>query len=134
MVESTVEIVKKSISAVIAQGEQSIGSEGDCKYRSFNDCGDPVKCAVGHLISDEHYSEDLEGSIILNVKVKSAIEESIGFPLHWVMLEALRGVQLSHDVATNGPDFVKEFLELLWERGNESIDKALEELGYERKV
>lgn len=131
---STVDLVKKSISAVILQGEQSIDRDGDCMYRTCNNKGDTLKCAIGHLISDEHYTIDLENVSAINEQIISAIEKSVGFPLSKDTAESLRYVQLSHDDAAEGPEFVKSFLELLWGRDNESINKALEELGYERKV
>lgn len=53
------EIYDKVKAHLLAQGRRAIrpGSKNVCMYRAPN--GD--KCAVGVLIADEHYSEDLEG-------------------------------------------------------------------------
>ena len=107
---STVDLVKKSISAVILQGEQSIDGDGDCMYRTCNDKGNTLKCAIGHLISDEYYSTDLENVSARNEHIISAIEKSVGFPLSKDTAESLRYVQLSHDDAEEGPGFVKSFI------------------------
>ncbi len=53
------EVYNKVKTALLAQGCRSLSLlGGSCKYRGY----DGGKCAVGHLIDDEHYSEDFEGN------------------------------------------------------------------------
>ena len=58
---------------LIRQGERSSDAEDSCKYRHGN-----LKCAVGCLIKDEHYSPDLEELTINSKNVMEAVEKSIG--------------------------------------------------------
>ena len=43
---------------LLTQNKRAVGSGGDCVYRS--PCG--LKCAIGVLISDEEYTENMEES------------------------------------------------------------------------
>ena len=43
------------------QGEQSNNS-GGCAYRGYNEDGDTLMCAAGCLISDDQYTEEMDGS------------------------------------------------------------------------
>lgn len=49
-------------------------NDGDCAYRGFNG----TKCAIGVLISDEHYDSNLEGNGIgnWNSRLCNALEKS----------------------------------------------------------
>jgi len=70
-----------------------------CKYRGQND----TKCVVGHMIADEHYHEDLEGSSVSSRNVQRAICQShaeVAFDIHF-----LQNAQHYHDIVANrNPD------------------------------
>ena len=51
-----------------------VDEEDSCRYHM--DGG--IKCAVGCLISDEHYDETLEGRDIEDMRVRKAVELSLG--------------------------------------------------------
>lgn len=63
-----------------------------CVYRG--DCG--MKCAVGALINDEHYSPELEGLTVPNPKIRAALEAS-GVPTTRDVLDLLERLQDLHD-------------------------------------
>jgi hypothetical protein len=48
-----------------------------CYYRTQNEEGKPLMCAVGCLIDDRFYSEEFENSSPGDIRVKKAIENSI---------------------------------------------------------
>ena len=73
--------------------------EKGCAYRGSNG----LKCAVGCLIADEHYSPELEGDNITSPPVCEAVRESID-PHHkmtqaeWAEIQYLLDrLQLRHD-------------------------------------
>lgn len=59
-------LFNKAVTAVIEQGEPSLNTDGYCVYRGPNN----HKCAVGHLISDEHYNPEMENKILYDRFVK----------------------------------------------------------------
>jgi len=64
-----------------------------CKYR-----GDQGRsCAVGCLISDEYYSEDLEGGASYTPAVKWAVANSLKIPFREVPDTLLEKLQTIHD-------------------------------------
>jgi hypothetical protein len=77
--------------ALINQGCQSYSTSlNTCVYRGPNG----TKCAVGHLIPDEIYNDDMEG---LNVKSLSGID---GVPEYFrdnKILKFLSDLQMLHD-------------------------------------
>lgn len=75
---------------LLAQKIRSVSPVGDCQYRG------PIglKCAVGALISDEHYNTDLEGYDINCENVRSAVTQSLGFIPDFDLLAQL---QTLHD-------------------------------------
>ena len=77
---------------MIRQGERSSNTEGECKYWY----GD-LKCAVGCLIKDEHYSSAFEDLTVNSAEVSGAIEKSIGRKLQDEDLEMLNLLQNVHD-------------------------------------
>ena len=95
-------LVQQAYDAAIKQGEQSIWN-GACKYRS----GD-LKCAVGHLIKDEHYRPKLEGKDGDSPSVRAALELSIGRELTDDERQHLLELQSCHDGAKD-EDFVSDF-------------------------
>jgi hypothetical protein len=76
-------------SHLLAQNERSARVES-CKYRFAG-----LKCAVGCLIDDEHYSEKLEGRGADHHDVLQAVEASIGEKPNSDLLCALQAI---HDI------------------------------------
>ena len=59
-----------SVAGLLAQGRYSMDSGGDsCAYRGVGH----VKCAAGHLISDEEYNRNLEGLSVDDQDVRGAV-------------------------------------------------------------
>lgn len=56
---------------LLQQGQQSEDSEG-CKYRGPGD----LKCAIGCLIADEHYTPELEWKTPDHSLVRAALDKS----------------------------------------------------------
>ena len=97
-------ILKQSIEAVIKQGEQSI-KEDNCQYRQGE-----LNCAVGHLITDEHYSDFLEGaSLSPDNKIHYALNKSLGYELSDKEIVYLKYIQNAHDSSTDKTNFVRDF-------------------------
>ena len=59
----------KAKESLLLQGVKSVDIFGNCRYRGDNG----TKCFVGHLIADEHYTEDLEGYNIGDAGVRHAL-------------------------------------------------------------
>jgi hypothetical protein len=93
---SNLEIIDRVTSHLLTQRERSAdptpGVFGGqrCKYR-FED----LKCAVGCLIDDEHYSPNMEGRGASHEDVLQAVEASIGEKPDTDLLVALQTI---HDV------------------------------------
>lgn len=99
--EAKQDILERSTAGVLTQGGASIGYDEDgdaeCRYRA----PDGRCCAIGHLISDEHYMPELEGGAITNVLVSEAVGKSLG---HASNVDAgdekfLDALQAAHDNA-----------------------------------
>jgi hypothetical protein len=86
------EIFNKVLDALRKQGHASINKNGSCMYRAEN--GD--RCAVGHLISDEAYSPELEGRRASTSPVQSALASS-GVPTDFDTIKLLMELQFAHD-------------------------------------
>ena len=99
MSESREEIIKSalitSIVSVLNQGEPSISLTdiSMCVYRGEGG----LKCAVGHLIKDEHYTDSLESSNLNNVNVVNALALSLGLVLSTDEKKLFQLVQRAHD-------------------------------------
>jgi hypothetical protein len=90
--ENDMQVMDYVVTNLLKQGKKSVESfmnydtdeyepSGDCVYRGFirNDDGqimDTLKCAVGHIISDEVYDEQLESQTIDNTHVLDAVKVS----------------------------------------------------------
>lgn len=61
------EMIIKAIKAIFKQGRPSVNGDGRCRYRHGK-----LKCLVGHLIPNNRYNEDLEGSGIFSIAVRDA--------------------------------------------------------------
>lgn len=98
------ELFDTAVSGVIAQGRKSSTERGQCKYRH----PEGLKCAVGHLIEDEHYRSYLEGLEAQNPNVARALQRSIGRNLTHAEFEILADLQCAHDEA-DSENFVMSF-------------------------
>lgn len=81
---------------LLTQNEQALNSHGNCHYRIERD-GKLLKCAVGCLIIDKHYQDNLEDKLSNDHNVVTAISLSIGRELTSKEMEILRNVQVIHD-------------------------------------
>ena len=68
-------IFNKVAAHLLAQGRPSMGDYGgESAYHNY----DGLRCAVGCLISNKHYSEDLEGYSVQHDRVLQAVKSSLG--------------------------------------------------------
>ncbi len=96
-------ILKQAIEAVIKQGEKSTSDKEICMYRQGE-----LKCAVGHLITDEHYNRELENcSLHPGNKIHKALNKSLGYELSEQEIRHLKLIQDAHD--KSGSNFVQGF-------------------------
>lgn len=96
----------KAIEKLEAQGVRSYDAEKYiCKYRD----GKGNCCLFGHMISDEHYNEDLEGFTAQDTKVLYAIEQTTGVDLskHFAEYELIRLQKVHDEHWKEGDDFKK---------------------------
>jgi hypothetical protein len=85
------ELFDKMATHLLTQGEKSVDeSRNKCLYRGPNG----LKCAAGVLISDEAYSESLEGEIVSDPNVQFALKTSGVEDCQMYLVEEL---QLVHD-------------------------------------
>ena len=57
-------IFRKVAKHLLTQGKRAYGKENQCKYRGEGG----TSCAVGCIIKDEFYSEELEGKSVVSLK------------------------------------------------------------------
>ena len=92
---NTQEAFDKSMKALVGQAFGSINSELDCRYRLGLRTRGTCACAIGHLIPDEMYREDMEGDsptgLMKYPDIKSLFSR--------VDALALRHMQSAHDRA-----------------------------------
>jgi hypothetical protein len=102
-----IKVMDYIVSNLLKQGEKSQeslfdyetetwSSGGDCSYRSFirDDQGtvmDELKCAVGHIIDDEVYDDQLESQTIDNPHVIEAVKASC---VNWEITDNSLGMLL----------------------------------------
>ena len=88
-------IFNKVAAHLLAQGRPSLSdNELECAYRGENG----LRCAVGCLIDDAHYSEAIEGYTIRDKSVAQAVKKSLG--LHYITARTaalLSDLQELHD-------------------------------------
>ena len=77
---------------LVAQGERCANERGTCRYRFGT-----KSCAVGCLIDDDLYSEELEGGSVLRCEVTMAIQITHRIALSNSQLRVLRKLQYIHD-------------------------------------
>lgn len=85
------EIFTKVSTHLLTQGVRATGPRG-CSYRGDNG----TKCAVGCLISDEHYTKGLEGGSVDSLVVQEALANS-GIDLDSESRSLLSSLQRLHD-------------------------------------
>ncbi len=89
----------RAAAAVILQGSRSVDKHGECVYRGT----EGRKCAVGHMIADEHYYADLEGRPSHNSEVRAAASASLGVGvLSLQQINELQFLQEWHDDVGDG--------------------------------
>jgi len=96
---------QRAVQAVIEQEKPAVTQYGACRYRA----PDGSKCAVGHLINDEHYNKDLERCCVYTVTVLKAVEASIGRHLSPDEQDILDAIQNCHDGNVDSKCFVEDF-------------------------
>lgn len=97
------EIFDKAVDGMLKQGEQSYDRDQGCVYRHPSG----LKCAVGHLISDDIYDPEMDN----RVGSTSIREIVVAFPVlpHWMRdnVDLLTELQEVHDSnrswAADGP-------------------------------
>lgn len=113
--ESDMQVMDYIVSNLLKQGKKSVESfmnyetdeyeqSGDCVYRGFirnadGEILDTLKCAVGHIISDDNYDEQLESQTIDNLAVLESVKISCE---NWAVsdnsLGMLKILQRIHDM------------------------------------
>ncbi len=79
-----------------------------CHYRADDGC----KCAVGCLIEDSEYTEDIEGKRVNSTEVLKALMNSGIDVTDGLTLSLLQALQGAHDSCANFPDaFVSKMTE-----------------------
>ena len=103
-----------AIRATVKQGQQSVSSDGgECAYRGCNG----LRCTLGHMIDDNHYTSDLESTAIDNPLVVMAIINSVGIDsLSKKKKELLLKLQAVHDSIITTGDFVAVYSERIKDR------------------
>lgn len=88
-----------------------------CRYRG----DEGMKCAVGFLLTDEAYSEVLEGHAVSNDVVQEAVCTSLGIEeLNCTLYTLLQKLQQIHDYSAS-PEVMREDLHAYARRNNLSI-------------
>ena len=80
---------------LLKQKKQSVYKD-ECLYRAPQG----LSCAIGCLISDEHYSEDLESNSVDSTAIKDAVSRSLNQPVTSSDVNMLQDLQDLHDYAT----------------------------------
>ena len=106
---------------LLKQNEVSTGWDGNqCMYRS----DEGISCAIGTLIDDDKYYEDLEGKAADAVEVIQVIEKSLDTKLTKSDRDLLCKLQNIHDYAS-----VESWYEELEYLAMLTFAKTLEDLG-----
>ena len=90
---NTQEIFDKVARHLLQQGKVSRQEFRGCRYRIGK-----LRCAVGCLIKDEFYSDDLEGDSVEEPPVVQAVQDSIGRALTNDEISLLTQLQVIHDL------------------------------------
>lgn len=92
------EIFDAGAKHLLTQNKQSIKEGGSmCAYRGGNN----LMCAAGPFIANVHYTPKLEGNVVTDEVVKTALSKS-GFPVkNEDAIKLLRSLQAVHDKCEN---------------------------------
>jgi len=111
----------QAVGGIVKQGCQSTGDWGDgdddtngCMYRGPNG----TKCAIGHVITDEFYSEKLEGLSLSDSTLREALDNSLACRMPRGWLNLLSGLQSVHDNPDLGSLTGKEFVSMFLAKAN----------------
>jgi hypothetical protein len=94
-------LIKQGKPSVIQNKNNSKFVEFNCAYRGTNG----TSCAVGCLIKDEYYSEELEGRLVEAEIVCQALSKSIGREINNEDIELLLELQELHDDAAKDTQY-----------------------------
>lgn len=78
---------------LITQNERAFGPRGNCVYRGK----DGLRCAIGCLIPDDKYNEDMEGTPLSK---KQSVQDAISLKMSSLHLQLLVSLQFIHDHTT----------------------------------
>lgn len=81
------EVFDKVAAHLLKQGEKSLDKDGECAYRGEGG----RMCAIGALIPDSRYNQDLEGLSVDSVEVERLLSETVQLDCE-EMLSALQDV------------------------------------------
>lgn len=99
---SSQEVFDKVVKDLLLQGEASSGDDKQCMYRKGR-----LKCAVGHLMSENEYVPEMEGITVAGL---GDFLPDGALVKHWGLLSAL---QSSHDIYLGDREDDKLFVEQL---------------------
>ena len=96
--------VISAIKSTVRQGKQSLSSNGDeCAYRGCNG----LRCTLGHMIDDNHYTGAIESTDTDNPLVILSVINSLGIGALSEKREGiLSALQSVHDLSGSYVDFV----------------------------
>ena len=89
------EVFKRVAKHLLAQNEACVTLSVHCWYRHPSRV--ELKCAIGCLISDEFYSEEIENKTVEEPSVKEALKKSLNQPITSEDIELLKDLQDLHD-------------------------------------
>jgi hypothetical protein len=123
------ELFETVINHLAKQKAQALDDNYDCAYRGEGD----TKCAVGCLIDDEYYSEDLEGQGAHVLAVQLAVKHSVGMVSDQAF-EMLNELQTFHDRFYQAPNIAigdrKAKLKSICERYSVKLPKGTEDMSW----
>jgi hypothetical protein len=90
------------VEAIVKQGRPSVGDNDRCLYRG----PDGLKCAYGHVHPDSMYSEDMENTGVLQLRLKGRLPKSL-VP----HVDLISYLQDAHDAASRWADFLRIFMQ-----------------------
>lgn len=97
---------------LVKQAQPALTPGGDCMYRTQAEDGTPLMCAVGCLITDEFYTEGMEGKSVADPIVVSAVFKSLGVTYdnqeHNPLVTMLVAMQAAHDAWDGDQDYLAE--------------------------
>lgn len=103
-------VFNQACQAVIAQGQRSV-SFGTCRYRFPKTDGTLLKCAIGHLLTDEQIAkyEVREDNAPCSFP-SELVQELLPGVERSIACDFLLALQKAHDISTAGIDhFLKDF-------------------------